>query len=364
MKNLGIYIHIPFCAKKCPYCDFFSVNYSKELIMKYTDAVIRNIIYYGSSTNTVDTVYFGGGTPSLIPAECIEKMLNAVRNNFRMSANPEITVEVNPNTVNRQEMKDFYDMGINRISVGVQSLVPSELRTLGRTHTTEKAVNTVTDAVNVGFENISCDMMIGVAGQTLESIRYTIEKLSELPITHISSYILKIEANTPFNTPDILNSLPDDDTVSDMYLFMVNELEKKGFMQYEVSNFAKSGFQSVHNNKYWKCEDYLGIGTSSHSCFGNKRFAVKPDIENFIASPVQDIYVTDENPCGKKEYAMLRLRLKEGLEIYGGKFEYPEVLSKISGLVKAGYLHYDGKKISLTSEGYLVSNSVIEYLIF
>lgn len=364
MKNLGIYIHIPFCAGKCPYCDFFSVGYSKELVMKYTDAVIRNLVYYSKSKNTVDTVYFGGGTPSLIPAECIEKMLDAVRNNFRMSENPEITIEVNPNTVNRQKLKAFYDIGINRISLGVQSLVPSELKTLGRTHTAEKAVNTITDAVNIGFENISCDMMIGVAGQTTDSIKYTIENLSSLPINHISSYILKIEENTPFNTPDILNSLPDDDAVSDMYLFMVSELEKRGFMQYEVSNFAKSGFQSVHNNKYWKCEDYLGIGTSSHSCFENKRFAVKPDIENFISSPFQNIYVTDENPCEKKEYAMLRLRLKEGLEIYGEKFEYSDIIPKISGLVEAGYLNYDGKKISLTSEGYLVSNSVIEYLVF
>ncbi|MDE5946760.1 MAG: radical SAM family heme chaperone HemW [Oscillospiraceae bacterium] len=364
MKNLGIYIHIPFCAKKCPYCDFFSVSYSKELVLKYTDAVIRNLIYYGNSENIIDTVYFGGGTPSLIPADCIERILDALNVNFKVSENPEITIEVNPNTVNSQKLRDFYNMGINRLSVGVQSLVPSELITLGRTHTAEKAVNTVTDAVNVGFRNISCDMMIGVAGQNIDNIGYTIEKLSELPVTHISSYILKIEENTAFNTPDIINSLPDDDYISDMYLFMVSALEKKGFIQYEVSNFAKSGFQSIHNNKYWKCEDYLGIGTSSHSCFGNKRFAVKPDIKSFIKSPVQDIYVTDENPCGKKEYAMLRLRLKEGLEIYGKRFSYPEIIPKIQNLINAGYINFDEKKISLTPEGYLISNSIIEYLIF
>lgn len=359
MDNLGIYIHIPYCAKKCPYCDFFSERYNKNSVMHYTDAVLRNLEYY-SRRRIADTVYFGGGTPSLMPAECIERVINSVRRNFILSENSEITLEVNPNTVNADKLSDLYNAGVNRLSVGVQSLVESELKTLGRTHTAERAVETVINAEKAGFKNISCDMIIGVPNQTSESIKYTIQKLSELPVTHISSYILKIENGTPFDNPDFISLMPDDDTVSDMYLLMVDELEKRGFMQYEVSNFAKKGSESRHNTKYWKCIDYLGIGASAHSCFEGKRFFVPPDIEKFNNSPFQDISVTDENPCGFKEYAMLRLRLKEGLDVS----QHPEIISKTPELLKAGYINFDGKKISLTAKGYLMSNSVIEYLVF
>lgn len=359
MDNLGIYIHIPYCAKKCPYCDFFSERYNKNSIMQYTDAVLRNLEYY-SRRRIADTIYFGGGTPSLMPAECIEKIINSVKRNFILNENSEITLEVNPNTVNADKLSDLYNAGVNRLSVGVQSLVKSELKMLGRTHTAERAVETVINAEKAGFKNISCDMIIGVPNQTSESIKYTIQKLSELPVTHISSYILKIENGTPFDNPDFISLMPDDDTVSDMYLFMVDELEKHEFMQYEVSNFAKKGFESRHNTKYWKCIDYLGIGASAHSCFEGKRFFVPPDIEKFNNSPFQDILVTDENPCGFKEYAMLRLRLKEGLDIS----QHSEIISKTPELLKAGYINFDGKKISLTAKGYLMSNSVIEYLVF
>jgi len=359
MDNLGIYIHIPYCARKCPYCDFFSVSYSRRNAEEYAEAVKRNIRAY-SCKRVVDTIYFGGGTPSLIPAEYISEIIEAVRSNFIISENPEITLEVNPNTVNADKLSDLNHAGVNRLSIGVQSLVLSELKTLGRTHTVEKSVETIENAYRAGFRNISCDMIIGVPEQTSESIAYTIEKLSELPVNHISSYILKIEENTPFDNPDFIKRMPDDDTVSDMYLFMVSELEKNNFMQYEVSNFAKQGFQSRHNNKYWKCEEYLGIGTSAHSFFGGKRFAVKPDIKSFVESPVQDIYITDENPCNFQEYAMLRLRLKEGLDVS----QYPDIIAKTPELIRAGYINFDGKKISLTAKGYLMSNSVIEYLVF
>ena len=359
MDNLGIYIHIPYCAGKCPYCDFFSESYNKKSAMQYTESVIRNLKYY-SRNRIVDTIYFGGGTPSLIPSECIGKIIDSVRENFILSENPEITIEVNPNTVNADKLADLYSMGVNRLSVGVQSLIPSELKTLGRKHTAEKAFETVINAEKAGFKNISCDMIIGIPNQTLESIAYTIENLCKLPVTHISSYILKIEKNTPFDNPEFILHMPDDDTVSDMYLFMVNELEKRNFIQYEVSNFAEYGFQSRHNNKYWKCEDYLGIGTSAHSCFEGKRFSVPPDIKSFTENAVQKTVITDENPCGFQEYAMLRLRLKEGLDVSN----HPGIISRTPELLKAGYINFDGKKISLTPKGYLMSNSVIEYLVF
>lgn len=325
-------------------------------------AIIRNLEYYSkySKERIVDTIYFGGGTPSLLPPEFIERIINAVSENFILSNNPEITLELNPNTVNYEKLEKFYRVGVNRLSIGVQSLVTSELEILGRSHKSEKSVETVINASKIGFKNISCDMMIGLPNQTLGNIEYTIKKLSQMPISHVSSYILKIEENTPFDNPDFISHMPDDDTVSDMYLFMVSELEKHGFEQYEISNFARNGFQSHHNNKYWKSLDYLGIGSSSHSCFEGKRFAVPSDIENFINSPVQNTVVTEENPCDFKEYAMLKLRLKEGLDISG----HDDIISKVPELVKAGYVDFDGKKISLTTKGFLMSNSIIEYLIF
>ncbi len=364
MNTLGIYIHVPFCAKKCEYCDFYSVSYSKKLTELYTDAVIRNLQHYSDKSRITDTLYFGGGTPSLLRTEQIVKIMNSVRDNFILDENAEITIEANPNTLTPEKLKNLRGAGINRISLGVQSMIDDELKLLGRKHSTERAVKAVNDAVNMGFDNISCDLMIALPNQTMESLEYSIKKMSELPIQHISAYILKIEEGTPFEKKNISSLLPDEDSTADMYMRMSELLEEKGFSRYEVSNFAKKGFESRHNSRYWKCLDYISIGPSAHSCCNGKRFAVGRDIEGFISSDIQPIEITDENPCGFEEFSMLRLRLAEGLNLSDVESHRNEIIKKVPDLIKAGYINFDGENISLTSKGFLMSNSVIEYLVF
>lgn len=360
----GIYIHVPFCGKKCGYCDFYSVSYTKKTADAYTEAVLRNIRYYSDKNSTVDTVYFGGGTPSLLTAEQIEAIVNTIRSSFIMDDKAEVTLEANPNTVTEQKLTELKRAGINRISFGVQSLVDKELELLGRTHSAERAVKAVTDAFNAGFGNISCDLMLALPRQTKKSLEYSIKRLAELPVQHISAYILKIEEGTPFCVNNVAEDCPDDEETAELYLEMVRLLENNGFMQYEVSNFAKNGFESRHNCRYWKCLDYIGFGPSAHSCFGGKRFAVPRDIYAFIESDIQPTYITDDSPCGFEERSMLRLRLKEGLDLAEAGSHRNEIEKKIPHLVKAGYAEFDGRFVSLTAKGFLMSNSVIEYLIF
>lgn len=364
MSSLGIYVHVPFCGKKCSYCDFYSVSYLRASVNAYTNAVMRNLRHYSDISRITDTVYFGGGTPSLLSPEQISDILSALRSNFDLSPNAEITLEANPNTLTPQKLTELRKIGINRLSIGVQSLSDGELRFLGRTHSAERAVKAVTDAYSAGFENISCDLMLGIPKQTADSLERFIDGLAELPIKHISAYILKTEEGTPFDCDAIRSILPDEDETADMYLKMVGLLEKHGFQQYEISNFAKKGFESRHNCRYWKCLDYVGIGPSAHSCCYGKRFAAERDLSAFIGNDVQPTYITDDDPCGFEERSMLRMRLKEGLDVSQTGSHRANIEKKIPGLINAGYAVFDGHFLSLTPKGFLVSNSVIEYLIF
>ena len=364
MEDLGIYIHVPFCGRKCPYCDFYSLSWSKKAAEDYVSAVIRNITHYSQPDRTVSTVYFGGGTPSLLTDRQLSDIITAVRQSFTLSSNAEITLEANPNTLNQEKIRAVRTAGINRLSIGVQSMNDSELKLLGRTHTAERASKAVRDAYEAGFDNISCDLMIALPGQTSADLSYSVEKLAELPIQHISAYILKPEDGTPFAESELINSLPDDEQTASLYLDMVSRLNSLGFIQYEISNFARPGFESKHNCRYWKCQDYLGIGPAAHSCFDGKRFAVPRDIASFISSPVQPAEITDEAPCGFEEQAMLRLRLTEGLDLRLFPEHRSAVEKKLPPFEKAGYIRFDGNIISLTPEGFLVSNSIIESLVF
>ncbi|MDE6781224.1 MAG: radical SAM family heme chaperone HemW [Ruminococcus sp.] len=364
MNSLGIYIHIPFCGRKCAYCDFYSESFRKDTVSEYVVAVVRNLRVYSDKSKITDTVYFGGGTPSLLSPEQVGMILDEINRNFRLSADAEITLEANPNTVDFRKLENLRKAGVNRLSVGLQSMVDSELKFLGRTHSADRAEKAITDAYGAGFENISCDVMIALPEQSPDSLRYTLDRITSLPIQHISGYILKTESGTPFDCDKIKNILPDDDTTAELYLEMVKLLGDRGFAQYEVSNFARRGFESRHNCRYWKCLDYIGIGASAHSCYNGRRFSVDRVLRDFINRPVQKITITDPNPCTFEEYAMLRLRLAEGLDLD----DFPEyrdgILKKIPVLIKSGYINYNGNHISLTPEGFLVSNSVIEYLVF
>ena len=363
-SSTGIYIHVPFCGKKCSYCDFYSVCYSGQQAELYVQAVVRNLRHYGEKSLTADTVYFGGGTPSLLSGEQISRIMAAIQENFALSGDAEVTLEANPVTLSPRRLEELLSAGVNRLSIGVQSMNDAELRYLGRLHSAERAEKAVLDAFETGFRNISCDLMLALPGQSEELLKQSIDRLCALPIQHISAYILKVEEGTPFDCDEVRSALPDEEKVSQLYLFAVSELDRHGYQQYEVSNFSIPGYESRHNCRYWKCEDYLGIGPSAHSCHKGVRFAADADIQAFIDAPHQNVTITDPSPCDFTERAMLLLRLSDGLHLADFPQQADMLRKKVPPLVAEGYITFDGERIALTPRGFLVSNSVISFLIF
>ncbi len=352
MKPIGLYIHVPFCVRKCRYCDFYSVT-DLTLTDLYTEAVIRNIKAYG---NSFDTVYFGGGTPSLLTPKQLEAILSAAE----ISAEAEISMECNPNSVTESYLREVRSVGVNRLSFGVQSFDDDELKKLGRLHNSEQATAAIEEAYSAGFLNISADLMLAVSGQTFESLRRSLEAVARLPLTHISAYMLKVEEGTPLASDQkLLSQIPDEDDTADMYLEAVERLGAAGFGQYEISNFAKDGFECRHNLKYWRCEEYLGIGAAAHSFINGKRFACPKNLNAFISSEIQDTVTLDDGGSAE-EKAMLSLRLtKEGLPLA----EYPEAEKRGEILIANGLLKKEKGTLRLTPEGCLVSNQIICRLI-
>lgn len=347
----GLYIHVPFCIRKCPYCDFYSVT-KTDLADDFTAAAVRNI---KARDISADTVYFGGGTPSLLTAEQIGTMLSAVSD---IAPNAEITMECNPNSVSEKYLSEIFSAGVNRISFGIQSLSDKELSALGRLHDSETAVKAVNAAYKAGFRNISADIMLATAFQTRETLSETIEKLVTLPISHVSAYMLKIEEGTPYGRSGAIRTLiPDEDETADMYLETVQKLEENGFAQYEISNFAHKDSESRHNLKYWRCEEYFGIGPSAHSYVDGVRKACLPSVESFIANELQEENITEINGGESDERIMLRLRLtQEGIPLSALS---TDKLPTVEQLKKYGLLKQDVDRIMLTPNGCLVSNEII-----
>lgn len=363
---LGIYLHIPFCRRRCNYCDFCSSVASRSAISEYVTSLIKSIEAFDESGLTADTVYLGGGTPSVLSGEEMSAILNSVRKKFRLTDDCEITTEANPCTVTPTLLKEYRTAGINRISFGIQSSKANELATLGRLHSFEDAENAVRCAKDAGITNISADIMLGIPHQTPQSLRETIDNITALGVTHISAYMLKVEQGTKFDCDAIRALLPDDDAVSDMYLETVESLAKKGFAQYEISNFAVSGYESRHNLKYWTGEPYIGFGPSAHSYFGGRRFFIPDDIKAFITDPLTPPETEDDTPDLLAEYIMLGLRLSKGISLdmvceFGAD---PDVLlSAAKPFVTAGMMNVKGNTLSLTPRGFLVSNGIIGELL-
>ena len=360
----GLYIHVPFCIRKCPYCDFYSVSSgNSDVFEDYTKAVIRNISYYTYAYpgTEFDTVYFGGGTPSLMPSGFFESVLASARN--RISPGAEITVELNPKTADKEKLAVIRKSGVNRISVGIQSASDDELRSLGRIHDFEEAKRAVYDAADAGFDNISGDLMIGIKGQTEESLVRSVNALSDLELKHISSYMLKIEPGTEYYRSGISSEVPDEDKTADLYLLSVKTLAERGYGQYEISNFSKSGFQSRHNLKYWNCEEYIGIGPSAHSYFNGKRFELPRDLNGFLSSDHQTELINESEPGSFFERAMLALRLTKGLDLSLFPDEAPVVLKAAAKFRNTGLININGSVLSFTPEGFLVSNELITELL-
>lgn len=351
MNKRGLYIHVPFCLSKCPYCDFYSERYSRTLAESYKNAVLRNLSFYD---DCFDTVYFGGGTPILLSSEICE-----ILDNVHHVDNAEITVEANPNLCSEQRLVELLKSGVNRISIGIQSFNDNELAFLGRRHTAEQAIKAVNCSYLAGFRNISIDLMLGLEGQTKESVQRSVDILANLPITHVSAYLLKIEDGTPFAARSL--ELPSDDESADLYLFTAELLEQHGFIQYEISNFARDGYKSRHNLHYWHCDEYLGIGPAAHSYYNGKRFCTERNLDSFITSERQEITVTDSDAGSFEEYAMLALRLTEGLK-FSDCSHLNENVNKIIERCKkipVEYINITDSAVSLTRAGFLVSNIVI-----
>lgn len=357
-KPIGLYLHIPFCNGKCPYCDFYSVSPESETVTAYVDALCREI---NRADGIYDSVYFGGGTPSLIGSDNIAKIISHIRR----TENCEVTVECNPSDTGCENSAFDFSLiaksGVNRISMGLQSADNSERKTLGRRGGCDDVAKAIKRAKEAGIDNISLDLMLAIPSQTAESLEKSVEFCKNSGATHISAYILKIEEGTPFYRIKDTLSLPDEDETCDLYLKAVSLIEKAGYKQYEISNFALSGYESRHNLKYWHCEEYLGIGASAHSFRNGKRFYYERSIDSFIngTPPTDDGFGGDE-----EEYIMLALRLCEGLNFDKFKERFghsvPEnMIKKAIELEKHGLVNVSDSAISLTVNGFLVSNQVI-----
>lgn len=354
--SLGIYIHIPFCERKCRYCDFYSAVPSNQTVENYLKSLKEEIKRWGGFINRpIDTIYVGGGTPSVLGSK-ISEVVNAVRENFTVFPDAEITVEANPSSALKEFLEVSAKIGVNRLSLGVQSGDDRELKMLGRLHTAAEAENCFNLARKTGFKNISLDLMIGLPESDIISLEKSLDFVSSLNPEHISAYILKLEENTPMYNDGV--KLPCDDNICEQYLYMCSYLENKGYNHYEVSNFAKKGFESRHNLKYWHTEEYLGIGPSAHSFFGGKRFYYPRDLKTFLTMPNT---VKDGVGGGREERLMLALRLKTGVrleEIIKGKVEFIEKLLENSlARIENGYFF-------LTDKGMLVQNSIITELLY
>lgn len=360
-----MYIHIPFCLSKCHYCAFYSFSPTEKQMDDYLESVIKYIKSYADKSMVFDTVYFGGGTPSIFGHERINKIISTCYDCFTIPDNAEITVECNPSSVTDELSYGLKKGGVNRISMGVQSAVGNERKALGRKADLQQVKNAIDSFKSHGIDNLSLDLMIGIPGQTEESLKESLDFIVSTGAKHISVYMLKIEEGTPlYNKMDSI-TFPDEDTTADFYLYTVDYLKKRGYNQYEVSNFSLPGYESRHNTKYWRCEEYLGIGPSAHSFFKGERFYYPSDFNSFIngCDPVPDGKGGNE-----EEYIMLALRLSEGLsdEKFFARFNKhlcEDIFEKATQFEKYGLLNIENKTIKLNAKGFLVSNYIIGELL-
>lgn len=360
MDNIGLYLHIPFCKTKCPYCDFYSMRGDVSDKDMYTISLVESMENWTDKLGRkADTLYLGGGTPSILGRENIAMLTRRAKNLFGVDG--EITVECNPSAVEEDFFEAVADAGVNRISLGVQSVIESERKKLGRFSDREIIEKRIEQCKTAGIKNISLDVMLGVQEQTMKSFDETLDFCIASGATHISAYMLKIEEGTPYyKKKDSLN-LPNDDEVADMYLAMSEKLRTSGFEHYEISNYARSGFEGKHNLKYWNCEEYLGLGPSAHSFIDGKRFFYPRDIEYFKNGGEP---IPDGNGGDEEEYIMLRLRLKDGIvfEDFEKRFEkiFPrDIIKKTEKFIENGLMKCDDKSMALTEKGFLLSNLII-----
>lgn len=360
----GLYVHIPFCVKKCDYCDFYSLPSRLELIGDYITAVIREAQRYHKLA--CDTLYLGGGTPSLLGTDYLSRLLSGIFRTFNFKILTEATTEVNPESATPDFFKTAKLRGINRISIGVQSLVDAELKSVGRIHNADQATAAIMNARQAGFKSISADLIIGLPGQNWTSLRLSLETLTGLEIQHLSVYCLSLEAGTSLalNPP---KKLPSDNAQAKLFEKARDFLDRHGFVHYEISNFAKPGFECQHNLNYWRGGEYIGLGPSAASHLDNKRYKNKSDMESYLNKPNKQATEEETLPPAEKaaEEAMLRLRLiQEGLDIdemaerFGENTVRP-LMKRLNTLVIEGSLLREDSKYRLNPSKVLVSNPIL-----
>lgn len=375
MKELGIYIHIPFCVRKCLYCDFVSYAKKENVVEKYIEALQKEILDWKKSNNDVKikTIYIGGGTPSCIDSKFISKILNLI--NIKNAE--EITIEVNPGTVNKEKLYDYKNAGINRLSIGLQSTNNELLKKIGRIHNYEQFLETYKMAREVGFNNINVDLMIGLPGQTMDDLKTSLEDIINLNPEHISVYSLILEDETPLKKmiENNILKLPEEDLERQMYWYTKDFLKINGYNHYEISNFAKQGFYSKHNMDCWEQKEYIGFGISAHSYIDRKRFGNISNLDNYIKNCIEGGFdknrIIEEEQDKKdemKEYMILGLRKINGISIqkFENKFnENPIILFKkeLNKLFNEGLIIIDGDIIRLSNKGLDFANIVWEEFI-
>ena len=371
MKELGLYIHIPFCKKKCDYCDFLSFENKNELIDNYIEILINEIKNEAKKISKeeyeITTIYFGGGTPSFIDLKYIINILEILKENFNLN-NAEITLEINPGTVDENKLRTYFKNGINRLSIGLQETNNNLLKQLGRIHTYDDFLETYNIARKIGFKNINIDLMIGIPNQTLFNIDSSLEKIINLNPEHISVYSLILEENTKLEKK-ILNKeyiLPEEKFERKMYWKVKEKLEKNNYIQYEISNFSKQNYESKHNLNCWNQEEYIGFGLGAHSYFNNIRYSNTDDINKYLKNNEEKIIHEKQTREEKmKEYMMLGLRKIEGVSI--SKFEQKFSIHplfyfrfEISKLEEIDLIEVDLDNIKLTKKGLDLANQVFQ----
>lgn len=396
-KRLGLYVHIPFCHAKCAYCDFYSQSGANdELMQRYVDALLLQMEDYSAAAKdyVVDSVFIGGGTPTVLPVETMQSLLSGINRHFNIARDAEFTMEANPATVSQAALSKYRRMGVNRLSIGLQSAQADELVALSRIHTVNDFEASFNAARRAGFKNISVDIMYGIPLQTADSFMRTLDYVTGLNPEHISVYGLKIEDSTPFARMKDTLILPDEDTEADMYLDCISYLAVKGYSHYEISNFARRGFECRHNLKYWNCDEYLGLGCAAHSYFKNMRFSMKRDLMLYIdameaditkggmitgdgiameeeqmkkAQPIDELYSLAPNErIG--EYIMLRLRLTDGVSSREFQARFGISFDAVYGrrlkiYIDNGFMRYDGDRYSFTPKGMYVSNYILSNIL-
>lgn len=357
----GLYVHIPFCIKKCKYCDF--VSFTNSDYEEYIDSLCNELDLWKGEI--VDTVFIGGGTPTILPNKLIDKLFSHINKTFKIENNAEWTVEANPKTVDEEKLEIMRSLGVNRISLGVQSFNDRELKRIGRIHNSYEAIETA-DLISKYFKNYNIDLISALPEQTKESFMNTLNTAISLNPTHISCYSLILEEGTPLYKEHLLSplNLPDEDTEREMYNSMIDFLDKGGYKQYEISNFAKSGFECRHNIKYWHCDDYIGTGVAAHSLIDGVRRENTTNLVNYI----------NGNYCAKKstltqsdkiaEYIIMSFRLRCGIdekdfENRFGKVFYEEYNNIIDRYIALGFIEKTECGFRLSMDGISVSNSIL-----